>query len=79
MAKKHYAIRQKEQIARLQEVVFDYYEAVFDAQRAVQNRNGLKNTPVYAGRPRTVGNEERMPVRDYEKVCEIIEALPVKL
>lgn len=79
MAKKHYAIRYKEEIARLQAIVYDYYDVVYDAQRAIQDRNGLKATPLHAGRMRDEGNEEAMPVRDYEKVCKIIESIPLKL
>ena len=77
MPKEHYATKLKRQISLLESVVYDYYDAVYDAQRAVQNRNGLTATPIHCGRPRTEGNEERMPVRDYEEVCKIIEGLPL--
>lgn len=78
MAKKeHYATRYKREIATLQNLVYDYYDAVYDARLAIQNRNGLKATPIHAGRVRMEGHEERMPVRDYEKVCAIIEGLPL--
>lgn len=77
MAKKeHYATRYKRQIADLQSVVFDYYDAIFDAKLAIQNRNGLKSTPVHCGRPRIESTEEGMAVKDYEGVCKIIEDLP---
>lgn len=73
---KHYATKMKEEITRLSGVVYDYYEAIFKAQDAIRDRNGLQCRPVFAGRCSTVGDEERIPVRDYEEVCRIIESLP---
>lgn len=76
-AKKHYATRYKEEIARLRNIVDDYYDAAYDAKAAVQNRNGLKAPLMHAGRPRLQGNEERMQPLDYEEVCKLIDDLPL--
>lgn len=73
----HYAKKLKLRIEYLESVVDDYYEAVYDAKDAIRNRNGLKAQPLYCGRPRVISNEEGMPIKDYEGVCELIEGLPL--
>ncbi|MDD5501941.1 MAG: hypothetical protein PHH26_00565 [Candidatus Thermoplasmatota archaeon] len=75
--KKHYAVKYKERIWQLENIIAQYYDAVYEAKMAVKDRNGLKATPVYCGRNQLCGNEERMPVKTYEGVCEIIENLPL--
>jgi hypothetical protein len=75
---KHYAKRLKERIEELESIHAEFYDAIYDAQRLIQNRNGLVATPMHAGpRARIEGNEECMAIKDYEKVCKLIEALPL--
>lgn len=76
--KEHYATRYKKKIAQLENVICDYYDAIYDAKLAILNRNGLKAPPLYAsGRARMIGSEERLMVKDYEAVCKILESLPL--
>lgn len=74
----HYAKRYKKRIKQLEDLVSKYYDANYDAKLAIQNRNGLKATPLHTGRPSLCGHEEGMPVKTYEGVCKIIENLPLE-
>lgn len=73
----HYATKYKRRIAALEKLAFNYYDAIYDAKLAIQNRNGLKATPVYDGRSRIESSEERMPIKDFEGACKLIENLPL--
>ncbi len=68
---------QKDIVRKQADLIDDYYAAIYDAKLFIQNRNGLKAPPIYTGRPRTEGNEERMTITNYEGVCKIIENLPL--
>lgn len=74
----HYAKRYKRRIRQLEDIVSDYYDAVYEAKKAIKDRNGLTATPVHTGRASICGDEERMTVKTYEGVCEIIENLPME-